>query len=95
LAEDPAWAEAAGTAPFCLDHLVALIGERGGSPGWIAAEARQLERLRGLRDLLEGYAHTSSYDRRDLQTDEQRAAVDATADLLAADTGKRGRQPAG
>ena len=94
LAADPAWAEAAGRAPFCLDHLVALVGERGGSPGWVAAEARQLERLRGLRDLLDGYAHTSSYDRRHLQSDEQRAAVDATADLLAADTGRRGRRRA-
>ena len=29
LAADPAWSEAAGTAPFCLGHLVGLMRERG------------------------------------------------------------------
>lgn len=91
LAADAAWSDAIGAAPVCLPHLVALMRERGASPGWEAAEARQLERLRDLRDLLEGFAHASSHDRRHLQTDAQRAAVDAAADLLAADTG-RGRQ---
>jgi bacterioferritin-associated ferredoxin len=86
LAEDRAWADAIGGAAFCLDHLVLLLRERTTSPGWAAAEARQLERLRDLRDLLDGFAHTSSHDRRHLQTDEQRAAVDAAADLLAGDT---------
>jgi hypothetical protein len=94
LAADPAWSEAAAAAPFCLGHVVALLGEGEASPGWAAAEDRQLERLRRLRDLLEGFAHASSHDRRHLQTDEQRAAVDLAADLLAADTARRGRRPA-
>lgn len=93
LTAEPAWAEAVGTAPFCLDHLILLLRERGTSPGWAAAEARQMERLRGLRDLLDGFAHTSSHDRRHLQTDEQRAAVDAAADLLAGDTASPLDQP--
>lgn len=88
LAADPAWSEAAGAAAFCLDHLAGLLRERATSPGWDAAEARQLERLRDLRDLLDGFAHASSHDRRHLQTDEQRAAVDAVADLLAGDTAR-------
>ena len=89
LAADEAWSAAVGAAPFCLDHLGLLLRERVASLGWAAAEARQMERLRDLRDLLEGFAHTSSHDRRHLQTEAQRAAVDAAADLLAGDTGRR------
>ena len=90
LAEDEAWSSAVGAAPFCLEHLVLLLRERVTSPGWVDAEARQIERLRDLRALLEGFAHTSSHDRRHLQTNEQRAAVDAAADLLAGDRRSRG-----
>lgn len=89
LAADPAWSHAIGAAPICLAHLVTLMQERGTSPGWDAAETRQLERLRDLRDLLEGFAHASSHDRRHLQTDAQRAAVDAAADLLGGGAGRR------
>lgn len=89
LAEDPAWADAAGAAPFCLEHIVLLLRERSAPPGWAAAEARQIERLRALRDLLEGFAHTSSQDRRHLQTEEHRAAVDAAVDLLGGDSRRR------
>ena len=94
LAAESAWSSAVGTAPFCLDHLVLLLRERATSPGWADAETRQLERLRDLRDLLEGFAHTSSHDRRHLQTDAQRAAVDAAADLLAGDAARVGDHPA-
>lgn len=95
LAENPAWSSAVGAAPFCLDHLVLLLCERATSPGWADAETRQLERLRDLRDLLDGFAHTSSHDRRHLQTASQRAAVDAAADLLAGDTARVGDHAAG
>lgn len=95
LAADDAWSDAIGTAPFCLDHLVLLLRERATSPGWSAAESRQLERLRDLRDLLDGYAHASSHDRRHLQSDEQRAAVDAAADVLAGDTARHRHRTAG
>ena len=94
LAADSAWSAAVGTAPFCLDHLVLLLRERATSPGWADAESRQLERLRDLRDLLDGFAHTSSHDRRHLQTKAQRAAVDEAADLLAGDTARVGDRPA-
>lgn len=76
------WAEAAASAPFCLDHLVRLSSHRPSSAAWPAIEARQLDRLRLLRDDLDGYAHASSHDRRHLQTDAHRAAPDRAADLL-------------
>jgi len=88
LADDPAWSDAVGAAPVCLNHVIGLLRERTTSAGWAAAEVRQLERLRDLRDLLEAFAHASSHDRRHLQTDEQRAAVDLAADLLAGDTAR-------
>jgi Family of unknown function (DUF6062) len=83
LAEDPAWAEAAGGAPFCLDHLLALMDVRPVPAWWPAIEARHVGRLRILRDRLERFAHASAHDRRQLQTDDQRASVDEAADLLA------------
>jgi hypothetical protein len=49
---------------------------------WPSIEARQLGRLRDLRDRLERFAHASAHDRRHLQTDDQRASVDEAADLL-------------
>ena len=82
LAEDPPWAEAVATAPFCLDHLVALMDRRTVPPWWPAIEGRQLERLRALRDRLERFAHASAHDRRHLQTDDQVASVDEAAELL-------------
>ena len=90
LAEDPAWAHAAAGAPFCLDHLLALMDIRPVPDWWPAIEARHVERLQALRDRLEGYAHASAHDRRHLQTDDQRASVDEAADLLA---GRHGPAP--
>lgn len=83
MSEDAGWAEAASGAPFCLDHVLALMDVRGAPAAWAAVEARQVERLRQLRDRLERFAHASAHDRRHLQTDDQRAAVDEAADLLA------------
>jgi len=83
LSEDPAWAEAAAGAPFCLDHLLALMDVRPVPASWPAIEARHVERLQELRDRLERFAHASAHDRRHLQTDDQRASVDEAADLLA------------
>jgi hypothetical protein len=83
LAEDGSWAEAVASAPFCLDHLLALMDRRPVPAWWPPIEARQVERLRELRDRLERFAHASAHDRRHLQTDDQRASVDEAADLLA------------
>lgn len=83
LTADAAWADAATNAPLCLDHLLALMAVRSAPRGWAAVEARQLERLTQLRDRLDGYAHTSSHDRRQLQTDEQRASPAEAARVLA------------
>jgi hypothetical protein len=87
LCADGGWAAAASVAPFCLDHLVALMGRRAAPAWWLPVERRQLERLRDLQDRLDGFAHASAHDRRHLQTDAQRASVDEAADLLG------GRQP--
>jgi hypothetical protein len=78
----PAWAEAAAAAPFCLEHLVALVDRRSPPAGWPAVEARQLERLRALEARLDRFAHASAHDRRHLQTPDQVASVDEAADLL-------------
>ncbi len=91
LTADPAWAEAVAAAPVCLEHLVALMGVRPAPSAWAAVEERQLARLGELRDLLDGYSHTSSYDRRQRQTDAQRASPDLAAALLAG--GRRDRRP--
>jgi hypothetical protein len=81
--EDAAWSDAASAAPFCLDHLLALMAVRPVPRAWPAVETRQLDRLRALRDRLDAFAHASSQDRRHLQTDDQRASVGEAADLLA------------
>jgi predicted kinase len=82
LTEDPAWAEAAAGAPFCLDHVLALMDVRPAPAGWSAIEASHVVRLRTLRDRLERFAHASAHDRRHLQTDDQRQSVDEAADVL-------------
>jgi hypothetical protein len=82
LTADDAWAAAAATAPFCLAHLLALMDVRPVPPSWARVEAGQMTRLHALRDRLEAFAHASAHDRRQLQTDDNRAAVDEAADLL-------------
>ena len=86
---DPAWAKAVEAAPFCLDHLLGLLARRPATGAWGEIEDRQLDRLRAMQDLLERFAHASSQDRAHLQTDEQRASVDAAADLLGGERGRR------
>lgn len=82
MTEDARWAEAAAAAPFCLAHLVALMGRSRPPAMWRTVEARQLERLGGIRDRLEAFAHATAHDRRHLQTDDQRASVEEAAELL-------------
>ena len=82
LTADPAWAEAVASAPVCLEHLLALMAV-GRRPARTGVEERQLARLTALADLLDGYSHTSSYDRRDRQTGAQRAAPDQASAVLA------------
>jgi hypothetical protein len=85
LTADPAWAQAMASAPFCLDHLLALMTEGPGTASWSAIEARHLARLRELHDRLEAFAHRSSHDRRHSITESQRASVAAAASLLGGD----------
>jgi hypothetical protein len=58
---------------------------------WPPVEARQVARLQALRDRLAAFAHASAHDRRHLQTDDNRAAVDEAADLLAGASEPSGR----
>jgi hypothetical protein len=76
--DDPAWRSALAGAEICLDDLLALWAralERGVA-GWAPVATAQLERLGELADRLEGFAHHSSFDRRHLMTDAERAASD-------------------
>jgi hypothetical protein len=91
LAEDPGWAAVAAEARFCLRHLVALMDQRPVPGWWPAVEARQLDRLRELRDRLDRYVQASAHDRSHLQTDDQRASVPEVADLLG--RGRPGDEP--
>lgn len=86
--EQPDWAEASSSAPFCLEHLLALMDVRPAPAAWTPVEAAQVERLRTLRDRLDAFAHASAQDRRHLQTDDQRASVGEAADLLAGPAGE-------
>ena len=91
LTADTAWAEATASAPLCLEHLLAAMAVRPAPTAWAAVEARQIERLTALRDRLDGFSHTSSHDRRHRQTDDQRAAPDEAAAILAGGTAPAGR----
>ena len=90
LAADPDWAEAAASADFCLDHLLAMMSEAPSTDGWSAVEARQLARLSDLEDRLESFVQRSSHDRRHLITDPERASLAAAASALGGD---RARTP--
>jgi len=84
--DDPAWADALGRAELCLDHLVLLMTEGSGSPGWLAIEDRQLGRLHELRDRLTRFVHHSSHDRRHLLSGEEESATGQAARALGGDT---------
>ena len=85
LTADPAWAEAAASATFCLEHLLGLMADGPAAASWSAIEARHLARLRELHDRLEAFAHRSSHDRRHSMTDSQRESVAAAARVLGGD----------
>ena len=82
VAAEAAWAEAGVEAPFCLEHVVALVDRRSSPAWWAAVEARQVARLGTLGERLGGFAHASAHDRRHLQTREQVDSVDEAADVL-------------
>jgi hypothetical protein len=82
---DPAWAAVIGEIPFCLDDLGQLITVAGDALAFRAVVERQLARLGELAARLEGYAHNSAQDRRQLLTDEQRTAADDASRLLGGD----------
>lgn len=85
LTADPGWADAAASAQFCLEHLLALMAADPGTAAWSAIEARQLARLGELHERLDTFAHRSSHDRRHSITDSQRESVSAAASVLGGD----------
>ncbi len=80
---DPAWAAVMLEIPFCLDDLTALLAAAGDSATFAPIAAHHLDRLDDLRVRLGGYVDHSAQDRRHLLTDEERAAADEAARLLA------------
>jgi len=80
---DSAWAAVMLEIPFCLDDLVALLSTAGDAASMAPIAQHHLGRLEDLRRRLDGYAHHSAQDRRHLLTDDERAAADEAARLLA------------
>jgi hypothetical protein len=88
-AEDAQWADAIGAAELCLQHLVHLMAASGRPAQWPVIEARQLARVGALRELVAGFAHNSSHDRRHLTSPDQVAAPTRAASFLAGERGDR------
>lgn len=82
---DPEWAAVMLAIPFCLDDFTALLVAAGDEAAFAPIAEHHLDRLEDLRRRLDGYAHHSAQDRRHLRTDEERAAADEAALLLAGD----------
>ena len=82
---DPAWAAVMLEIPFCLDDLTALLAAAGDEATFTPIAAHHLDRLDDLRRRLDGYVDHSAQDRRHLLTDDERAAADEAARLLAGD----------
>jgi hypothetical protein len=90
VASDDAWRERVASAPWCLEHVCALVVGALRHSGDLGRQvlSGQRERLEGLESRLEGLAHDSSHGRRDRLTDEVRASARDAAAFLA---GSRGR----
>jgi hypothetical protein len=82
---DADWAAAMLELPFCLDDFTALLLAAGDQASFAPIAEHHLDRLEALRQRLAGYADHSAQDRRHLMTDEERAAADEAARLLAGD----------
>ena len=82
---DPAWAGALAGAALCLDDFVALWSHAGPDASFEPVARAQVARFDDLRGRLEGYAHHSSHDRRDLLTDDERTAADEASRALGGD----------
>jgi len=83
VAAEAAWANALGSAAFCVDHLGRLMVAGASSDAWRSIEDRQVARLRELHGRLADFVHHSSQDRRHLRTDDEERAADEATALLA------------
>ena len=82
---DPAWAAAMLEIPFCLDDFTDLLAAAGDEASFAPIAEHHLARLEDLRRRLDGFVDHSAQDRRHLLTDDERAAADEAARLLAGD----------
>jgi len=82
---DPAWAAAMREIPFCLDDFTALLAAAGDEAAFAPIAEHHLVRLETLRRRLDGFVDHSAQDRRHLLADDERAAADEAARLLAGD----------
>jgi hypothetical protein len=82
---DEAWhAELAGAA-LCIDDLLLVCEAGAGSDELETLLEGQIQAMSQIRQLVDSYIHHSSQDRRQLQTDEERQAVERAARLLGGD----------
>jgi hypothetical protein len=82
---DSAWAAAMLAIPFCLDDLTSLLAAAGDEAAFATIAEHHLTRLEELRARLGEFVDHSAQDRRHLLTDDERAAADEAARLLAGD----------
>lgn len=82
---DPAWAGAMVEIPFCLDDYTDLLAAAGDEATFVPIAEHHLARLEALRRRLDDFVDHSAQDRRHLLTDDERAAADEAARLLAGD----------
>jgi hypothetical protein len=82
---DPAWVAAMLEIPFCLDDLTDVLAAAGDEASFAPIAEHHLVRLEELRRRLDGFVDHSAQDRRHLLADDERAAADEAARLLAGD----------
>ncbi len=82
---DPAWVAAMLEIPFCLDDFTDLLAATGDEATFAPIAEHHLARFEDLRRRLDGFVDHSAQDRRHLLTDDERAAADEAARLLAGD----------
>jgi hypothetical protein len=82
--DDPDWRSRVASARFCLDDLLELwsTAVRSRQPWWDEVAGAQRARLHDVADRLDAFAHHSSFDRRHLMTDAERASADDAALIL-------------
>ena len=82
---DPDWAATMLEVPFCLDDLTLLLAAAGDEASFAPIAEHHLARVESPRRRLGDFVDHSAQDRRHRLTDDERAAADEAARLLAGD----------